>query len=76
MRSRGRCVRLRQGYGATVDWQDSQKQELIDTTIPPSNTKESALVTNLTPGNYTAVVSGVGGSTGVGLAEVYNITGN
>jgi Carboxypeptidase regulatory-like domain len=58
------------------DWQDTQKQELIDTTIPPSNTKESALVTNLTPGNYTAVVSGVGGTTGVGLAEVYNITGN
>ncbi len=53
------------------DWQDSQKQELIDTTIPPSNDKESALVTDLTPGNYTAVISGVGGSTGVGLAEVY-----
>ena len=58
------------------DWQDTQKQELIDTTIPPSNSKESAIVTNLQPGNYTAVVSGVGGSTGVGLAEVYNITGN
>jgi hypothetical protein len=49
---------------------------LIDTTIPPSNPKESAIVTNLQPGNYTAVVSGVGGTTGVGLAEVYNITGN
>jgi hypothetical protein len=58
------------------DWQDSQKQELIDTTIPPSDPKESALVVDLTPGNYTAVVSGVGGSTGVGLAEVYNITKN
>ncbi|MEY2537995.1 MAG: hypothetical protein QOG67_1735 [Verrucomicrobiota bacterium] len=31
---------------------------------------------NLAPGNYTAVVSGAGGSTGVGLAEVDNITGN
>ena len=57
------------------DWQDTQKQELIDTTIPPSNAKESALVISLSPGNYTAVVSGVGGTTGVGLAEVYNITG-
>ena len=58
------------------DWQDSQKQELIDTTLAPSNLKESALVTSLTPGNYTAVISGVGGTTGVGLAEVYNITKN
>jgi hypothetical protein len=58
------------------DWQDTQKQELIDTTIPPSNAKESALVTDLTPGNYTAVVSGVGGTTRVGLAEVYNVTKN
>jgi hypothetical protein len=56
------------------DWQDSQGQELMDTGIPPSNPKESALVTNLTPGNYTAVVSGVAGATGVGLAEVYNVT--
>jgi hypothetical protein len=73
-------LELHDAQGTTImsnnDWQDSQKQELIDTTIPPSNTKESALVTNLTPGNYTAVVSGVGGTTGVGLAEVYNITGN
>jgi hypothetical protein len=58
------------------DWQDSQGQELMDTGIPPSNAKESALVTNLTPGNYTAVVSGVAGATGVGLAEVYNVTKN
>jgi hypothetical protein len=68
-------LELKNAQGTTLisnnDWQDSQKQELIDTTIPPSNDKESALVTDLTPGNYTAVISGVGGSTGVGLAEVY-----
>jgi hypothetical protein len=73
-------LELRNAQGTVLisnnDWQDSQKQELIDTTLAPSNAKESALVTSLTPGNYTAVVSGVGGVTGVGLAEVYNITGN
>ena len=71
-------LELQNAQGTTLisnnDWQDSQKQELIDTTLPPSNDKESALVTTLTPGNYTAVISGVGGTTGVGLAEVYNIT--
>ncbi len=73
-------LELRDAQGTVLisnnDWQDSQKQELIDTTLAPSNPKESALVTTLTPGNYTAVISGVGGTTGVGLAEVYNITHN
>ena len=73
-------LELRNGQGTIVasnnDWQDTQKQALIDTTIPPSDPKESAIVIDLTPGNYTAVVSGIGGTTGVGLAEVYNITKN
>jgi hypothetical protein len=73
-------LELHDAQGTTImsnnDWQDTQQQELADTTLAPSNAKESALVTDLTPGNYTAVVSGVGGTTGVGLAEVYNITGN
>jgi hypothetical protein len=34
---------------------------------------DSAIVVTLPPGNYTAVVSGVGGTTGTGLAEVYEI---
>ena len=58
------------------DWQDTQEQELIDTTIPPSDPFESAIVIDLQPGNYTAVISGLDGSTGIGLAEVYNLTGN
>jgi hypothetical protein len=71
-------LELHNAQGTTLmsnnDWQDTQKQQLIDTTIAPSNAKESAIVIDLAPGNYTAVVSGVGGATGVGLAEVYNIT--
>ena len=73
-------LELRNGQGTLIasnnDWQDTQAQELIATTLQPSNPKESALVTNLAPGNYTAVVSGIGGGTGVGLAEVYNVTVN
>ena len=34
---------------------------------------DSALVTTLAPGNYTAQVSGVGGATGVALVEAYDL---
>ena len=73
-------LELHNGQGTTIasnnDWQDTQRQQLIDTTLQPSDPRESAIVIDLQPGNYTAVISGVGGITGVGLAEVYNITHN
>lgn len=56
------------------NWQDTQRQDLIDAQLAPTNSKESALITTLPAGNYTAVVSGVANGTGVGLVEVYNIT--
>ena len=43
------------------------------TTIPPSNDLESAIVRDLAPGNYTAIVRGVNNTTGVGLVEAYNL---
>jgi len=36
-------------------------------------TREAALLVTLPPGNYTAQVSGVGGGTGVGLVEVFEV---
>jgi hypothetical protein len=45
-------LELHNAQGTTImsnnDWHDARTQELSDTTIPPSNAKESALVTNLT----------------------------
>ena len=41
--------------------------------IPPTNDLESAIVRNLAPGNYTAIVRGVNGTTGVALVEVYGL---
>lgn len=55
------------------DWQDSQAAEITSTGLAPGNAKESAIVTILQPGNYTAIVSGVGGTSGIGLAEVYDL---
>ena len=59
--------------GANDDWRSSQEQEIIDTGIPPSDNRESAAVATLAPGNYTAIVSGKNGETGVGLVEVYDL---
>jgi uncharacterized delta-60 repeat protein len=39
----------------------------------PDNPLESAILANLAPGAYTAIVSGVGGGTGVGIIEVFEV---
>ena len=70
-------LELRDGNGNLVeannDWQQSPEAATIsaDGKAPP-NAKESAMAPTLSPGNYTALVSGVGGTTGTGLIEVYD----
>ena len=58
------------------NWVDSpNKQAIIDSTIPPSNDLEAAIVRTL-PANgasYTAVVRGVSNSTGIGVVEAYDL---
>lgn len=69
-------LELREGenlLGSNDDWRSNQEQDIIATTIPPSDNRESALVAILNPGAYTAVISGKNGSTGIGLAEVYDL---
>ena len=39
----------------------------------PSDGRESAIIAELQPGNYTAIVRGVNDTTGVGLVEVYDL---
>jgi hypothetical protein len=58
---------------ANENWRDTQQDELQATTIPPNNDYESAIVRSVTPGNYTAVLAGKGGTTGVGVVEVYDL---
>jgi uncharacterized repeat protein (TIGR03803 family) len=56
------------------DWKDGpDMQTIIDDGLAPTNTKESALLVNLPPGAYTAIVSGVENGSGIGLVEVYNL---
>ena len=56
------------------DWRQTQQAEIEATGIPPSDSRESAIVRTLPPGSYTAAVSGKSGSTGNALVEVYDLT--
>ncbi len=56
------------------NWKDGpDMQAIIDDGLAPTNAKESALLANLPPGAYTAIVSGFDNGAGVGLVEVYNL---
>jgi hypothetical protein len=55
------------------NWRDTQGQVISDTGIPPADDRESAIVIGLDPGNYTAIVAGKDGATGIGLVEVYDL---
>jgi hypothetical protein len=69
-------LELHDGNGALLEandnWVDSpNKQAIIDSTIPPPNNLESAIVRTLPPANYTAIVRGVNNTTGIAVVEVY-----
>ena len=70
-------LELHDGGGATLgtndNWRDSQENEIIDTTVAPSNELESAILATLSPGNYTAIVRGQANGTGIALVEVYDL---
>lgn len=58
---------------ANDNWRDTQEAEISAAQLAPSSELESAMLQTLSPGAFTAIVSGVGGGVGVGLAEVYDI---
>jgi hypothetical protein len=51
-----------------------QVADIQASTVAPTNDLESAIVAMLAPGSYTAVIRGVGNSTGIALAEVYDLS--
>jgi len=55
------------------NWRSDQKQQIIDTTIPPTDDRESAIVATLVPGGYTAVVHDAANLAGVALVEIYDL---
>jgi hypothetical protein len=55
-------------WGSAVNAADIQASSFA-----PGNTKESAILTTLNPGAYTAIVRGVGETSGVGIVEVFEV---
>ena len=70
-------IELRRANGSLVlandNWRETQQAAITGAGLAPSNDKEAALIATLTAGNYTAIVSGKNGGTGVALAEVYDL---
>ena len=58
--------------GSNNDWTAAPNHAQIQATgLAPSDNRESAILMTLAPGNYTAIVRGVNGTTGVALLDAY-----
>lgn len=71
-------LELHDGNGTLLlsndNWRDAlNSAEIQSTGLAPPDDRESAILMTLTPGNYTTVVRGVNGTTGIGLAEAYKL---
>src|ERR1043166_1760064 len=79
-------LELHNGTGALIatndDWQmtilggiitTDQVSDIRNSGHAPTDANESAIIADLRPGNYTAIVRGVNSTTGVALVEVYAI---
>ena len=59
--------------GSNDNWKDTQEDEISASGLAPTDEKEAALLMDLPPGDYTAIVSGKGNATGIALVEVYRV---
>jgi hypothetical protein len=71
-------LELHNAQGGTIvsndNWVDSPDAAAISATkLQPTDNRESAILANLQPGQYTAIVRGSGNSTGVALVEAYQL---
>jgi hypothetical protein len=79
-------LELHNGAGALIasndNWQSTviggiitsnQVSDIRSSGHAPGDGRESAIIAELPPGNYTAIVRGVNNTTGIGLVEVYDL---
>lgn len=55
------------------NWKDTQQEAIQDSPLAPTNDAESAIIANLSPASYTAILNGKEGSSGIGLVEMYDL---
>jgi hypothetical protein len=74
-------LELRDSHGALIqannDWQEDPAQAALIAAagLAPTNPLESGIAATLSPGQYTTLLLGRNGGTGVGLVEVYDLGG-
>lgn len=70
-------LELRDVYGTLIaandNWRDGPELEIQESKLAPSNDLESAIITTLPSGPYTAIISERNGASGIGLFEVFNL---
>jgi hypothetical protein len=70
-------LELHDGNGTLIasndNWQDTQKQQIIDAGLAPGNTLESVIIATLAPGVYTTVLRGKNFGTGIGNTEFFDL---
>jgi len=68
-------MELHDGNGTLIDsndnWKDTNQAQIQSTGLAPPKDAEAAILRNLTPGNYTAILKGKNNTTGNALLEVY-----
>lgn len=70
-------LELYDGSGTVIatndDWESSQKSDIEEAHLGCGDPRESAIFAPLRAGNYTAVVRGKNGATGIAVVEAYNV---
>jgi len=70
-------LELHNANGTTIqvndDWQETQAAAITQTGLAPTDPHESAMVTTLPDGSYTAIVRGKGNTSGVAVVEIYSV---
>jgi hypothetical protein len=54
----------------------NQVSDIQSSSLAPRDPRESAIIGNVPPGSYTAIVRGVNSTTGIALVEVYDLSPN
>jgi hypothetical protein len=70
-------LELHDQYGTLIgtndNWRESQESEIQSSGLAPTSDEESAMIVNLLPESYTAIVHGNNNTTGIALFESYQL---
>jgi hypothetical protein len=71
-------LELHDSNGAVItndSWRSTQETEIQQSGLAPGDNREAAIIRTVPAGNYTAIIRGAGGQTGIGLIEIYDLGG-